>query len=349
MPITKPNFDIAAILGKPIDEIDNIIQNKPAHIQKILIPKNDGSKRVIMAPDKDLKYLQKAIYWKILMKYRPSEAAHGFVRNRSIKTNAGPHVGCLSMGKIDIKSFFDTISTKHLENCLFGNKHVCRMCRHYERMMNGMCHPSLYINKNHNFKYKCEEMKALFIPEYCTATGYQSLFFRVIALCTVGGFTAQGFPTSPMLANIVMRGYDERMIEYCKQHNIVYTRYADDMSFSSMTATKTELKEIVQKKVYRLLWAFGFKPNIKKTMWKSRGGCMKVCGVVVNVKTSVKRRLVMLFRAQVHHATVKNKDRTTKSLLRKLKGWASYLMSIDSAKGQKYMAQLVAVERNMNS
>lgn len=347
MPVTKANFDLAAIFGHTIEEVDQIISDRERHIRKIQIPKKDGSKRTILAPDKDLKFLQKAIYWKLLMRYKPSEASHGFVRSRSIKTNADPHVGCSAIGKIDIKSFFDTISVKHLQNCLFGNKNICRMCRHYERMMNGLCNPSLYHNKAKPYKFKCEEMKAVFIPNYCQETGYQSLFSRVIDLCTIGGFTAQGFPTSPMLANIVMRGFDQTMINFCKEHNVVYTRYADDLAFSSKELDKHELKDLIQTKAYRLLWAYGFKPNVKKTIWKGKSGCMKICGVVVNVKTSIKRREVRLFRAKVHHAIVKNKDKTTKAELRALKGWASYLMAIDHDKGQKYMDQLTSFERAM--
>lgn len=347
MPAVKANFDIEAIFGRSIPEIDDIIANKERNVRKIQIPKRDGTKRTILAPNKDLKFLQKAIYWKLLMRYKPSEASHGFVKNRSIKTNANPHVGCSAIGKIDIKSFFDTISTKHIQNCLFGNKNVCRMCQHYERMMNGLCNPSLYHNKTKAFKFKCEEMKAVFIPNYCQDTGYQSLFTRIIDLCTIGGFTAQGFPTSPMLANIVMRGFDRTMIEFCNKNNIAYTRYADDLAFSSKDLDKYELKNLIQKKAYRLLWAYGFKPNVKKTIWKSKSGCMKICGVVVNVKTSIKRSMVRLFRAKVHHATVKNKEKTTKGELRTLKGWASYLMAIDHDKGQKYMNQLVEFERSM--
>ena len=347
MAVVKANFDLETIFGKPLEQVDNIIANKESHVRKIQIPKHDGSKRTILAPDKPLKFLQKAIYWKLLMRYKPSVASHGFVRGKSIKTNAVPHVGAMSIGKIDIKSFFDTISEKHLQNCLFGNKNICRMCRCYERMMHGLCSPSLYHNKNTNFKYKCEEIKAVFIPEYCKETGYESLFKRIIDLCTINGFTAQGFPTSPMLANIVMRGFDQKMLAYCNLNSVIYTRYADDLAFSSKALSKENLKVLIQKKVYRLLWAFGFKPNIKKTIWKSRGGCMKVCGVVVNEKTSVKRRLVRLFRAKVHHAIVKNRTTTKKSEIRSLKGWASYLMAIDHDKGQKYMNQLVEFEKTI--
>lgn len=346
MPPVRANFNLEEIFGKPLEEVDRIIANKKRHVRKIEIPKRDGTKRSIIAPDGPFKYVQKAVYWKMLMRYRPSPASHGFVRGKSIKTNANPHVGAVSIGKIDIKSFFDTISTKHLQNCLFGNKNICRMCRHYERMRNGLCHPSLYHNKTQSFKFKCEEIKAVFIPKYCEQTGYQSLIKRMIELCTLEGFTAQGFPTSPMLANIVLRGFDKTMIEYCKEHDIVYTRYADDLAFSSKVHNKHELRNLIKKKVYRLLWAYGFKPNIKKTTWRSKGGCMRVCGVVVNTKTSVQRSEVKLFRARVHHATVKHKRNTTKADIKSLKGWASYLMAIDQNKGRRYMDQLVEFERS---
>jgi retron-type reverse transcriptase len=333
------------MLGKSVEEIDAILADKEKHVTRIAIPKKDGSKRIILSPDSDLKYLQKMVYWKILKRYRPSVAAHGFVTRRSIVTNARPHVGSLSVGKLDIKSFFDSISVDHLKNCLFGNKNICRQCKYYERMLQGRCNPSLYHNKLTNFEFKCEEIKAVYIPRYCSETGYQSLLTRVIEICTYDGFTAQGFPTSPALANIVMRGFDEAMLKHCSEHGVIYTRYADDLAFSSKTLTKQQLKDIIYKKVIRLLWAFKFKPNYKKIVWKSKSARMRVCGVVVNVKTSVQKSDVHRFRAEVHRATVKEPEKTTKSMMRKMKGWASFLMSIDHDKGSKYMEKLVKFEK----
>jgi len=332
-------------LGKPIKEIDKILSEKEKHVTRIAIPKKDGSKRIILSPSSDLKFIQKMIYWKILKRYKPSPAAHGFISRRSIVTNARLHVGSLSIGKIDIKSFFDSISIDHMKNCLFGNKNICRACKYYERMMQGRCNPSLYHNKTTNFEFKCEEIKAVYIPEYCLMTEYQSLFTRIIDACTYEGFTAQGFPTSPAIANIVMRGFDQSMIKHCDEKGIVYSRYADDLAFSSKTLDKKQLKESVYKKAIRLLWAFKFRPNYKKVIWKSRAGRMKVCGVVVNVKTSIQKSMIKLFRAQVHHATVKFPVDTSKKDIRKLKGWASYLMSVDHDKGNKYMQQLLTFEK----
>lgn len=338
------NFDFKAVFGKTIEEIDEIIKNKESHLKRFSIPKKDGSLRNILAPDPVLKYVQKMVYYKFLKRYSYDNAANGFIPKRGIVTNALPHVGANSVGKIDISKFFDSISTDHLKNCLFGNKNICRYCSKYTRMLDGKCNPSLYKNKLENFDYKCEEIKAIFIPKYCEDTGYQSLFQRVIDVCTYNGFTAQGFPTSPMIANIVMRGFDKAMSAHCKENDITYTRYADDLAFSSKTLTKDELIEKTKKKAYALLWAFNFKPKREKTKYRSKGTRLKICGVVVNQKLSVQKSVVKKFRAKVHHAISKYPDRTTKSRIRSLKGWCSFLMSVDKPRGDKYMKELVEFE-----
>jgi hypothetical protein len=338
-------FDIEKLFGKPMDQVDAIIENIDSHINKIQIPKRDGSKRNIIAPSKDLKYVQKSLYWRFFRRYKPHEAAHGFVAKKGISTNADAHVGAKSMGKIDISNFFDSISEDHLKNVLFGNKHVCRYCTNYERMLDGGCHPSLYKNKAENFKFKCDEMKAVWIPGFSEEIGYDSLFTRIIKICTYKGFTAQGFPTSPVIANIVLRGFDATMTTYCEEHGIAYTRYADDLAFSSKTHTKEELKKIIKQKVYRQLWAYKFKPNKKKTMFKSNAGRLKICGVVVNENKNIQRSVVHKFRAKVHHATVMYPEKTTKKRMKQLKGWASFFMSVNPEKGKIYMDKLIAFEK----
>jgi hypothetical protein len=104
--------------------------------------------------------------------------------------------------------------------------------------------------------------------------------------------------------------------------------------------------EKTKKKAYALLWAFNFKPKREKTRYKNKGTRLKICGIVVNKKPSVQKSVVKKFRAKVHHALYKYPDRTTKARLRSLKGWASFLMSVDKPKGEKYMHQLIAFESN---
>jgi RNA-directed DNA polymerase len=383
------NFNFEEIFGKTMEEVDAIISEKGKHLSVFEVPKRsyklksiiednirakgkdpepivskmevvevevDGeieervyNKRTITAPSQELKYLQNAILWKILKLYRESEQAHGFVHRRNITSNANPHVGAKSLGTIDVSDFFDSITKKHIMNIIFGNKNICKKCVHYERMTNGLCQPSLYEEKLNPSKMPCEEIKSLYIPSYDEKAGYESLFKRIVELCTTTKeVTAQGFPTSPKLANMVLRGFDKTMKEYCDEHNIAFTRYADDICVSSKTLDKWELFKLTRDKIIRTLWAYGFKVNNKKVIYKGEKGRMKVCGVVVNKKLSVMKRKLRLFRSKVHHATVKYPGDTTKSKIRRLKGYASYVMSIDKVQGVKYMNQLKSFEKERN-
>ena len=262
------NFDLEKIFGKSLETVDNIIANMEKHVRHFEIPKRTGGKRKLIAPDEQLKWIQRRLVWLIFLHYKPEHNAHGFVKDRSIVTNAVNHVAPMSMGHVDIKDFFDTINEGHLKNCLFGNKHMCRYCKNYEGMLNGKCNPSIYKNKIKDYEHKCEELKAVFIPNYCEKKGYDSLFTRVIKLCTYNNAAVQGFPTSPYVANIVLRGFDKKIQAVAEANECVYSRYADDLTFSSKKHTADELAKIFKDVSYRTLWAFGFKAKKEKTWWK---------------------------------------------------------------------------------
>lgn len=56
------------------------------------------------------------------------------------------------------------------------------------------------------------------------------------SLCTVDGKLPQGAPTSPKLANLVCLPLDARLLGFVGKRGIVYTRYADDLTFSASNA-----------------------------------------------------------------------------------------------------------------
>lgn len=325
--------------------MDSIANDIEKHISEYDIAKKSGGKRKIVAPDNKLKYQHNNIYYNILLKYRASKNAHGFVKGRSIVSNAKRHVGAKSIGHMDIKDFFDTINEDHLKNSLFGNKNICKMCKNHEMMLEGRCHPSIYKNRETRYLHRCEEMKAVYINGYCEKNNYDSLFKRIIDLSIYKNSTPQGFSTSPFLANIVLRGFDKKMDELAETNQSAYTRYADDITISSKVHSKVELKRIFQKFTYNLLFGFGFTVNRNKTRWKDTGR-LSTCGIVVNKKTNIRRKDIMKFRARVHYATVINSDHTTKDVIRKLKGWASFLTSANRRMGAKYMKKLKEFERN---
>ncbi len=159
------------------------------------IPKASGEPRKITAPRPKLKKLQRKILDELLVKCAPHDAAHGFVRGRSVVTNAQPHAGAQLVIKMDLRDFFPTI--------------------HYRRVVGLFKH----------YGYGDEVAAAL--ASLCTHRS-QLADGRV----QWPGVLPQGAPTSPALANVLCRRLDSRLLGLAKRAGAVYTRYADDLTFS---------------------------------------------------------------------------------------------------------------------
>jgi RNA-directed DNA polymerase len=339
MPEIKSNFNLEKIFGKDPETILETIQNKEKFIYSFDVPKKDGSARHIVASRGELKWLQNGALFNVLSIYSPSAMSHGFVKGRSTRSNAEPHVAPMSMGHIDIKNFFDTINTNHIKVGLCGNRNVCRLCKNFAKMQAGKCSPSMYENRNTKFSHRCEEIKALYIADYFEKTGYLGLLKTVMDLSTRDGHTVQGFPTSPYLANIVLKPFDKKMIKVAKENSCSYTRYADDLAFTSHDKSSDDLKRVFGKTAWGTLKAIGFEVNEKKTWWKESGR-MKICGIVVNEKLNPVRWQFHNFRAMVHQVT--HTPTMNKKRLRRAMGLASYYHSINSEKTQPYIDKLNA-------
>lgn len=107
---------------------------------------------------------------------------------------------------------------------------------------------------------------------------------RVCDLVFVDGVLRQGLPTSPIVSNIAFIPIDQAILNFVKNldENIVYTRYADDLTFSF---NDIKFKDVIYKRVIKILSTFGFKINNKKTKFqKSVNGNIIITGVAVNEK-----------------------------------------------------------------
>ena len=80
------------------------------------------------------------------------------------------------------------------------------------------------------------------------------------------GYLPQGAPTSLLLSNLIMRNHDAELNEIAKNYGLTYTRYSDDLSFStrSKTFNRVTAKEVI-KKAYDILSRAGFRPQSRKT------------------------------------------------------------------------------------
>jgi hypothetical protein len=99
----------------------------------------------------------------------------------------------------------------------------------------------------------------------------------IMRLCTVRNQLPQGFPTSPVLLNLVLDGLDERLTAAAARRDAVYTRYVDDIVFSG----EHELKW-VDRTVARAAREHGFRINPQKQRRWGPGEPATITGIVVS-------------------------------------------------------------------
>ncbi|MEC3853094.1 reverse transcriptase family protein [Paenarthrobacter ureafaciens] len=87
---------------------------------------------------------------------------------------------------------------------------------------------------------------------------------------------ATGFPTSPVLSNLVFRPLDEEFRSFALENNLVYTRYADDLTFSGASVGDEHLQVITD-----MLRSSGFQTNKRKVRFQRRGHQQVVTGMAI--------------------------------------------------------------------
>lgn len=83
--------------------------------REFTIAKRDGGRRRILAPQPELKSLQRRILRRVLGRLKSHPAAMGFERGRSIVTNALAHQGQAVVARMDVKDFFGTTRTSRVQ------------------------------------------------------------------------------------------------------------------------------------------------------------------------------------------------------------------------------------------
>jgi len=101
-------------------------------------------------------------------------------------------------------------------------------------------------------------------------------------LCYYKDALPQGAPSSPAITNIILYEFDESIGQWCRERNIAYTRYCDDMTFSG-EFDPAEVTRFVRLELKKL----GFLLNEQKTRVQRTGQQQTVTGIVVNEKLSI--------------------------------------------------------------
>jgi hypothetical protein len=110
------------------------------------------------------------------------------------------------------------------------------------------------------------------------------------------GHLPQGAATSPLLANLVAKPLDTDLLAFASQNGLVYTRYADDLTFSSNSDfSRATALELVHE-IYNVIKTHGLWPNRAKTKIVPPGARKVVLGLLVD---GAAPRLTKKFKARV--------------------------------------------------
>ncbi len=129
----------------------------------------------------------------------------------------------------------------------------------------------------------------------------------IAGFCCYKGKLPQGAPTSPIISNMICSGLDRDLQLLAKEEKATYSRYADDITFStsmynfSDNIVKTTEKGVeIGSDLENIITKNGFIINDKKTRIRFRTERQEVTGLVVNRFPNVKRSLIKEVRMMLH-------------------------------------------------
>lgn len=321
LPQCSTGAELAGLMGITLNELRFLTYtnqvSKVQHYQQFAIAKKAGGTRLISAPMPRLKRLQYWILEQILQPLALTEVAHGFVTGRSIITNAQPHLGQQVVINLDLKDFFPTIS--------------------YARIKGVFAH----LGYNH----EVATLLALLCSEPVTQT--VELDGQRYYLSQNPRRLPQGAPTSPYLSNLVVRQLDKRLQGLAHKYGFTYTRYADDLTFSSKS-TEAPIRGLLHW-VHAIVKEEGFQVHPDKTRIMQRGRRQEVTGLIVNQQLNIERHTLKQFRTLLFQIQKDGYAGKTwgknRNLLASIKSYAHYVRMVNSAKGEQFLKQIALIQQ----
>lgn len=114
----------------------------------------------------------------------------------------------------------------------------------------------------------------------------------------------QGAPSSPILSNMICRRLDRELSYLAKTNHAVYTRYADDITFSFRSDKSNKIVNFktkkIKKELRKIIQKNGFSINEKKTRLQSWNESQVVTGIKVNKRLNLDRRYIRTTSAMIH-------------------------------------------------
>jgi hypothetical protein len=147
----------------------------------------------------------------------------------------------------------------------------------------------------------------------------------------------------------VARRLDRRLTGLATKLGLTYTRYADDLTFSTEHEEEPCVGYLLAR-VRHIAKDEGFTVNESKTRVQRRNTAQMVTGLVVNDRPGVRRKIVRQLRAILHRAQTEGLDRQNREGRSDFRAWLrgkiAFVKMARPDVGDRLLAALVALERN---
>ena len=275
-----------------ISEVMLLAKTAPHRYKVYTVAKRRGGKRTIAQPARMIKAMQRWIMKEMLDDLPLHENALGYRKGKNIADNASMHAANSYLLKLDFRDFFPSIVYKDII------------------VLVAAC-PSLAA--------KLPDERA------------QDLFARILLWGPKDGGPKRlsiGAPSSPVVSNLVMYNFDKVVSELARKRQVVYSRYADDLTFSGHSF---DVLRIIHEEVATVVNAQQSPKvslNQAKVFYGSKATRRTVTGLVLtnNNGISLGRDRKRLLRAKIHHALggrANSEDRKS------LQGWLAFANAVE--------------------
>jgi RNA-directed DNA polymerase len=291
--------------------------------RSIAIPKASGGVRSISAPEPIIADVQRWILANLLLSLPANSASFAYQPGRSIVQCAEQHIGAQWMIKLDLHNFFDTVTEPQ----------VYRVFRNlgYKKLV--AFELARITTRAEGAKHRSWLAATRTIPSYAVDTR---------------GVLPQGAPTSGQLANAVAGELDDLLQTYSLQEGLTYSRYSDDLMFSSRDHFRRPNAEKAVRHVSGLIVRAGFIVHRSKTRIVPPGARRVVLGLLVD--DSVRLLPEHRRRIEVHlhgcekfglanHASHRGFE-SVFSFVNHLGGWIAFALGVEPTRALAWRERL---------
>ncbi|WP_331280044.1 reverse transcriptase family protein [Arthrobacter sp. UNC362MFTsu5.1] len=317
-PVVYSLKHLATTTGVDYGYLRGVIRNNAHAYRAMRIPKNTGGFRDLLSPHESLMHVQRWILHEILVHVQRHVNNFAYFRKVTARECAERHAGAAWMIKADIHNYFPTISEKDVYRVFLSLGYSSLLSFELARL----CTWRGPAQVDGTYEPKEQQGNSLTTP------------YRRVGL----GHLPQGSPTSGALANACTLGLDDALSDFAASNYLIYTRYSDDMTFSSPGSLDRERARQFIKEIRKIVTASGLALHAQKTKIIPPGSRKIVLGMLISDDgvgiLPEHRRMVDLYIHAVSKYgpvdySVKRRFDSVLSFINHVEGWLAYLSHID--------------------